>query len=482
MRKARIIISAFVFFSIVVFLFIVNQKNVFLLRLSFLTQFSALLTSFLTGIVFLAIPLVILLALTVVFGRVYCSFICPLGTFQDYILGIRNAVKKKKFSFHKGYPFIRYSLFAITVFTYLFGSYFILSLFEPLSVFIRTFTLFIQPVISYVSYLGGSKLVFAFIPPLIISFIISTFFLAVVMILFRGRLYCNTLCPVGSFLSIIEGFSLKKIAIENGCSKCMRCERTCKSECIDVSKGYVDNSRCVMCGSCLALGCEYIKYKSRIKQNPDERKRMLLASGGAFILGAFGFGLKKLVKNKNSSYVILPPASVNSSRFASRCTSCYTCVSACPTKVLTPSVSNDLRPEMRYERGYCEYECKLCSDVCPSNAISKISIDEKKRTQIGRAVFEREKCIVILNKEDCGACSEHCPTKALTNIDEDGLLVPKTNDVICIGCGACENVCPASMKAINVIPIAMQKIIAPATLIEEQKTGEQLEISDDFPF
>ncbi|MCK9640839.1 MAG: 4Fe-4S dicluster domain-containing protein, partial [Prolixibacteraceae bacterium] len=154
-------------------------------------------------------------------------------------------------------------------------------------------------------------------------------------------------------------------------------------------------------------------------------------------------------------------------RFNKICTGCSLCVSACPTKVLQPSflqygMIGMMQPHMNYHKGLCEFDCTLCSDVCPTGAIVPITMDAKHLVQIGQVHFEKKNCIVEVEKTDCGACSEHCPTKAVHMIPYGKLFIPEVDQKICVGCGACEYACPTTpFKAIyvngNPIHLAAEK-------------------------
>ena len=154
---------------------------------------------------------------------------------------------------------------------------------------------------------------------------------------------------------------------------------------------------------------------------------------------------------------ISPPGSLGHEHLGQHCTACHLCISKCPSRVLKPALleyglSGMMQPMMYFDKGFCNYDCTVCSDVCPNGAILPLSVEEKHRTQVGRVVFVEDFCIVHTDGTSCGACSEHCPTQAVSMIPyRDGLTIPHTNPQICVGCGGCEYVCPATPhKAIYV--------------------------------
>ena len=143
---------------------------------------------------------------------------------------------------------------------------------------------------------------------------------------------------------------------------------------------------------------------------------------------------------------IVPPGAVSIKNLEKHCTACQLCVSVCPNGVLRPSgdLESLMQPESSYERGYCRPECTRCSEVCPAGAIRPIDTVDKSSIQIGHAVWVKANCVPVTDGVECGNCARHCPTGAITMVEsENGLKIPAVNTERCIGCGACENLCPA---------------------------------------
>jgi ferredoxin len=147
---------------------------------------------------------------------------------------------------------------------------------------------------------------------------------------------------------------------------------------------------------------------------------------------------------------LTPPGSLSFQHYAQHCTGCLLCVSECPNQVLRPSgdLMHLMLPVMSYERGHCRPECTRCSEVCPAGAITPIDREEKSSVQIGHAVWIKKNCVPLTDGVDCGNCARHCPTGAIEMVmlneeDEESPMVPAVNEEACIGCGACEYVCPA---------------------------------------
>jgi ferredoxin len=312
---------------------------------------------------------------------------------------------------------------------------------------------------------------FAFLPATIASL-----FLAVIAImsLFRGRLYCNTICPVGTFLGLISRFSLVKIKMdETACNHCGSCARSCKSQCIDSKAGTIDHSRCVTCFNCLSTCSQNALHfrlstvgKSReaaVDGVKDSSRRSFLIAGATAVASA------PVVVAQNKLGVerpepIMPPGAGTRENFNTKCTACHLCVSGCPSSILYPTafeygIAGIMQPKMSFEKGFCQYNCTNCSSVCPTGALQHLTKEQKQVTQTGIARFTQTRCVVYLDQTDCGLCSENCPTQAISMVDyKNGLRIPHVTPERCIGCGGCEYVCPAPTKAIVVHANKDQKV------------------------
>ncbi len=422
---------------------------------------------------------IVVLVLTALTGRTYCSFLCPLGILQDGISRIGGLFKRRfrKYGYKKPYTILRYFILVMTAGILALGGVYVLTILDPYSTFGRFITYFAQPVALLINNLLASVLgkfdIYSIYrvdikPYELAAYIVPAAFLFLVGILsFRyGRLYCNTVCPVGTLLGLLSKVSLFRIRFEEAsCTRCGRCAMSCKSSCIDFLNKQVDLSRCVNCFNCidsckengLSYGLVRLKQKSQSDDGTDASRRgfiagsLALLAGGTQLIRAQGTTpapTKDSTVREDRLYPVSPPGSAGISIFTSRCTACTLCVNACPTNVLQPSVSEYgfagiMQPRMDFHSGFCNYDCTRCTDVCPTGAIMPLMPEAKKLTQIGKAVFIKDNCIVHTEKTACGACSEHCPTKACHMVPYEGrLLIPEVKDEICIGCGACEYACP----------------------------------------
>ncbi|WP_243349951.1 4Fe-4S binding protein [Parabacteroides sp. FAFU027] len=418
-----------------------------------------------------------LLVLSLLFGRLYCSVICPLGVFQDIAAWKSRWFKKKgrryRFDYRKPNNILRYSLLALTVIVFLLGSSAVVVWLDPYSIFGRIITQLLRPLFIwanngfsalfikkgiYVIY-GVSQNAFVVIP-----FIITSVFFVIVAVMswFRGRLYCNTVCPVGTFLGLLSKLSLFKIEIEkSSCTQCSACEKRCKSQCIDSMAMTVDETRCVSCFNCLSVckkgGVKYaFRYGKKQEAAPvseiNSSRRTFMLTSGAVVAALATAKAETLTGKKDeilSRKPIMPPGAGHLEHFNTKCTGCQLCVSKCPMHVLKPAaleygISGIMQPRLAFSTHvYCNQDCTICSEVCPTGALTKLTVEEKRVTQMGIARFRKHKCVVYTDEKDCGACSEHCPTQAVHMIPyKNGLTIPQVTPDLCIGCGGCESICP----------------------------------------
>lgn len=438
---------------------------------------------------FEAAVVVVLVLLTLLFGRVYCSVICPLGVFQDVVSHAAGKRKKNRFRYSPALSWLRYGMLALFVLSWAVGMYAgvagigaLFGLLEPYSAYGRMASHLFAPLyrwgnnlLAYGAEQADSYMFYAvdvWMKGVLITVVAAVTFLVLFVLAWRnGRTWCNTVCPVGTVLGFFARFSWFKPVIDKSkCVNCNLCARNCKASCIHIKEHEIDYSRCVACMNCIGKCAKgAIRYahvpcskteKAVPAGKPDEGRRNFLTVTSLFAFGTWARAQQKTVdgglavieeKKVPERKTRLTPAGALSARnFASHCTACQLCVSACPNGVLRPSSSLEylMQPEMSYERGYCRPECVRCSEVCPADAIHPITVAEKSSVQIGHAVYVRENCVVNTDGVDCGNCARHCPSGAILMVpsvadEPDSPKIPVVNVERCIGCGACENLCPA---------------------------------------
>lgn len=428
-----------------------------------------------------ALVIVFILLLTVLFGRVYCSVICPFGIMQDVFKNIFNIGKKKnkrkKYKYSKPMNVLRYSILAVTIIILITGYSALVLYIDPYSNFGRIAKNVLGPVYMGVNNLFASLGISSLyrVSPksfelFSLGFSIFVLLGTGLMVFLRGRLFCNSICPVGAVLSLFSRFSLFKLKLDSEkCNSCGLCAMKCKAECIDTKNKKLDFSRCVTCYNCIdtcnrqAVGYKFswktdktktVEPKQPVQDNIDTDKRRFLATS-ATVLGTAVVANAQRQRNRvrgEHSYEkhspISPPGSKSIKNLLSKCTACHLCVAQCPTQVLKPAfmeygLAGMMMPVMNYNADFCNFECTLCSEICPNGAIQPLSVEEKKQTQIGKVFFVKQLCVVYTDETSCGACSEHCPTKAVDMVPYKGVLtIPQINQDICIGCGGCEYICP----------------------------------------
>ena len=478
LRKIRIILAT-VFFAGITLLFLdftgtIHCLTGWMAKIQFLPAVLALNV----------VVIVFLILLTLICGRIYCSVICPLGIMQDIIAWFGKKAKKNRYAYSAAKNWLRYGMLAVFVAALVAGASSIVSLLAPYSAFGRIASNLLAPVYGWCNNLlawgaeqadslafyrtevstGGTLMVAVAAVTLVLLFILAWR---------NGRTYCNTICPVGTVLGFLSRWSwLKPVIDTSKCVNCRLCERNCKSACINTAEHSIDYSRCVACMDCInKCHSGAISYKHCAKptakkeaagkeENVDNGRRAFMTTAAVLTATAAlkaqkqkvdgGLAViedKKIPERKRH---IVPAGALSAKNLAQHCTSCQLCVSACPNDVLRPSTDlmRLMQPEMSYERGYCRPECTRCSNVCPTGAIRPITVEDKTAIQIGRAVWIKKNCLPAIDGTACNNCAHHCPTGAIQMVpsdpeNEDSPKIPAINEAKCIGCGACENLCPS---------------------------------------
>lgn len=367
--------------------------------------------------------------ITAIFGRLYCSTLCPLGLFQELCLLVFH---RKKLPAQKNRS-IKYIIAAVSFGTLCGGTIFILRLIDP-------YTLF------------GSALSGTLYGIILVAFI-------AILTGLHGRYFCTNICPVGTVLGLISRHAYNKIYINSeACVACGLCAQKCPSGCIDFKNKTVDNETCIKCFKCLTLchnkGLSYGHSLSCKTPPPtifsSSRRRFLIS---ATALTAFAIAYKAGIKLSTDiaqkvKNVLLPAGAGSAERFANKCLNCNLCVENCPMRILKKADDTYPAVHIEYGKNFCSYNCNKCSKICPSGAIRHLTLIEKRKTQIGLAQVNPDVCI------QCGLCVRECPRSAITKQQGD---FPNINPDICIGCGACQAVCPVS--AIKVSALKTQQTL-----------------------
>lgn len=391
-------------------------------------------------------------AVAVLCGRLYCSVLCPLGLLQDAanIPGrlVRKLLKRPPRlggpTARRAQLVVRHVVLVAFLAVGLMGLGF--SWLEPYGIFGRT----------TVAWSGAALAAF----------------IAALSLFGRGRAWCGWVCPVGTFLGLISRIAPFRLRIDRAkCIGCRKCERMCKADAISIAGrsegGAIDASLCVECICCVAecpvgaISSRPAKRAAAVGSGKDEgltRKGFIVgtAAAGATLCaeaapdekevdGGFAEVTPPGIDERGAS---LKPAGARSiANFRARCVGCQLCVKSCPNHVLRPSRRNGdyMQPEMAFDKGFCTVDCTRCAEVCPAGAIAPLDAGvSKEAVRIGHAVWHEDRCVAAVDGVNCTACARHCPVKAIKRVKSDaGTMLPVVDADKCIGCGACEHVCPS---------------------------------------
>ena len=481
LKKTRIVLAT-IFFACITLLFL-DVTGALHAWLGWMAK-----VQFLPAVLALNVAVVaVLLALTLLLGRVYCSVICPLGVMQDIISWIHGKTKKKnrfRFSWSPAKNWLRYGMLALFIILLVAGVNSAVALLAPYSAYGRIASSLLAPIYqwgnNFFAWIAEKADSYAFystevwlrsLPTFIVALV--TFIVIFVLAWKNGRTWCNTICPVGTVLGFFSRFSVFAPVIDTEkCRNCGLCGKQCKASCINTKEHEIDYSRCVACMDCIdtckdgAIHYAY-RYAKKAEGKTQEAKPGVDAGRRAFVTSAViassaaalkaqeikvdgGLAEIERAQKPERKTPIVPAGAVSLKHFSQHCTACQLCVSNCPNQVLRPSTSllTFMQPEMSFERGYCRPECTNCSEVCPAGAIRPVTIEEKSSIQIGHAVINLDNCVVNTDGVKCGNCARHCPAGAIRLVrknpdDPKSLMIPTVDESRCIGCGACENLCPA---------------------------------------
>ena len=425
--------------------------------------------------------------LTLIFGRAWCGWLCPLGTVLD-LFSLNRWRKIDAATPPDGWRGVKYFLLMVILVAALLGNLTLLVL-DPLTLFYRTLAASIWPALDQI--ITASEVALYRIPFLAApvsaldmwlrpeifpsepvyyrnALVFAIIFLGIIALnLIAPRFWCRYLCPLGGLLGIISKAALIRREVGEGCKGCTLCTQVCPTGTIDPQKNYAsDPSECTMCLDCLeACPRSGIVFKARVSpaawNEYDPGRRQALTSLG---LAVAGVALVRSTPHtfREPSYLLRPPGT-RENDFLEKCIRCGECVAACPTAALQPAVFEAgleglWTPVLVPRLGYCDYSCSACGQVCPVEAIPALALEEKRIQVVGTAYINTNRCIAWSDHQDCIVCEEMCPvpdkaiyleeaTVILRGGETKRIQLPYVNRELCIGCGICEYKCPINGEA-----------------------------------
>ena len=431
----------------------------------------------------------IVLVLSLILGRFFCGWVCPLGTCIDISDRLHHLPGKNPNKSLRKYRVVKYTILVLMLCAALFSVQLIWAL-DPISLLTRTFTVAIFPIFAFIiegilSFFISTGLfentIFSIydalrgtivpVEPLFIKksvFILSMFGIILLLGQITRRFWCRYLCPLGALVAFFSKYRLSKRLVTDACISCGKCYRECKMDAISDDFQSFSHSECIECMNCVTV-CPTNAFKYSLKLRPSKekidfsRRRFVFTGLGGLL--AVGMTKTAFADKEKTGALIRPPGSLPEEQFLDRCIRCHECIKICSTtgKYLQPALLESgweglLTPLGNPRYGYCEYDCNLCGKVCPTGAIHELTIEQKKEMPLGTAKFDKSRCIPWYKHEDCLVCEEHCPLpeKAIKfDIKEvetrDGTIqpikFPYVDENLCIGCGICATKCPLDGKA-----------------------------------
>ena len=432
----------------------------------------------------------VILILTLVFGRAWCGWICPLGTTLD--LFPLNKWRRKHAIPNEGWRGLKYGLFMMILVAALLGNLTLLFL-DPLTIWFRTMTVSIWPGLDQAitgvegalyqlpALSGMISTVDQWLRPILLpsspafyrdAVLFAGIFLGLIALnLIAPRFWCRYLCPLGGMLGLISKVAIFKRAVTEDCKGCALCSGVCPTGTIDPANGFrSDPGECTLCMNCLEAcpgGKNTFKpaFSLAAWNHYDPSRREAFASIGAAIAGVALFQ-SNIFARRESPLLLRPPGvrETNSDVVAfSKCIRCGDCMRSCPTHALQPAVSEAglegfASPVFNMRLGFCDYSCNACGQICPGQAIPPLSLEEKRQQVIGKAYIDQNRCIAWSDHLPCVVCLEMCPLPKKAVVAKETLVttldgtsvtlqLPQVDRTLCIGCGICEYQCPVSGEA-----------------------------------
>ncbi|MBU0730263.1 MAG: 4Fe-4S binding protein [Proteobacteria bacterium] len=426
-------------------------------------------------------PALLTLIFTLIFGRFFCGWACPIGALLDFSQRFFTPVNKKPNSLFRS---LKYYLLGFLIIAAFFGMP-VAGYFDPFSILVRGLALAVYPAMnvaaaSFFTFTYDqapqwvnaiTEPVYAFLRYTVLPFDQKHYDLALLSLAIlltviafekiQRRFFCRSICPLGGLLAVVSKFSLMRGKSGTKCGKCTNCQDICPMGAIDQERN-ISPLACNLCLDCVD-SCPGNKISftfspaTVVPQVFNLSRRTFIGSLAAGAVLPLFLQTRSLAKQGNPQ-LIRPPGALPEDDFLGRCVRCGECMKVCIGNALHPTflesgIEGMFSPTLKARIGYCEYNCTLCGQVCPTGAITELAVQPKQQTKIGNAIFDKNLCLPYAKGIPCIVCEEHCPTPekaiqfrmaSVINSKRETVNVrqPYIVDELCIGCGICETKCP----------------------------------------
>lgn len=428
-----------------------------------------------------------LIIITILFGRVFCGWACPLGTLHNITGALKKVTPDAQVS---DWYRVKYYILIFVLVSSLFTLQ-LVGIMDPLSFLIRSLSVSIYPLFNYSvrsvfdavynmnvrGIVDISESIYSFLKKSVLSFqqpfynqavFVGTLFFSILALnLLERRFWCRYLCPLGALLGILSRYSFLKRSVSEGCTSCGACAPVCQGNASPDNKEGWKDTECLYCWNCddicpqNAVSFGFQKNKTSVAM--DLGRRRVITS---ILSGVVAVPLLRSIPLSKTGFsnpaLIRPPGSLEEKGFLKRCVKCGECMKVCITNGLQPTfleagIEGIWSPVLIPRIGYCEYRCTLCGQVCPTGAIKKLELKDKVKVKIGLAMIDKGRCLPYAHATPCIVCEEVCPTPRKAIWFEEGkvkdregrekvLKQPRVDLELCIGCGICETKCPVLGK------------------------------------